>query len=51
MYAAAWAGAPVVNMTSAYGGIRWSKWYEPSVSVRKKSGRIGKTLWEAPNCI
>lgn len=23
MYAAAWAGAPVVNMTSAYGGIRW----------------------------
>ena len=23
MYAAAWSGAPVVNMTSAYGGIRW----------------------------
>jgi len=23
LYAAAWAGAPVVNMFSAYGGIRW----------------------------
>src|SRR5690606_41270666 len=23
MYAAAWSSAPVVNMTSAYGGIRW----------------------------
>ncbi len=23
LYKAAWAGAPVVNMTSAYGGIRW----------------------------
>ena len=23
LFAAAWAGAPVANMTSAYGGIRW----------------------------
>ncbi|WP_262919330.1 alpha/beta hydrolase family protein [Niabella hibiscisoli] len=23
MFAAAWSGAPVANMTSAYGGIRW----------------------------
>ena len=48
MYAAAWAGAPVVNMTSAYGGIRWSSGMNRQFQYEKSQSRIGKTLWEAP---
>ena len=48
MYAAAWAGAPVVNMTSAYGGIRWSTGMNRQFQYEKSQSRIGKTLWEAP---
>ena len=48
MYAAAWAGAPVVNMTSAYGGIRWSSGINRQFQYEKSQSRIGKTLWEAP---
>lgn len=47
MYAAAWAGAPVVNMTSAYGGIRWSTGMNRQFQYEKTQSRIGKTLWEA----
>ena len=47
MYAAAWTGAPVVNMTSAYGGIRWSTGMSRQFQYEKTQSRIGKTLWEA----
>lgn len=47
MYAAAWAGAPVANMTSAYGGIRWSTGMNRQFQYEKSQSRIGKTLWEA----
>ncbi len=47
MYAAAWAGAPVVNMTSAYGGIRWGTGMNRQFQYEKTQSRIGATLWEA----
>lgn len=46
MYAAAWAGAPVVNMTSAYGGIRWATGLNRQFQYEKTQSRIGKNLWE-----
>ncbi|WP_267740583.1 alpha/beta hydrolase family protein [Myroides injenensis] len=46
MYAAAWSGAPVVNMTSAYGGIRWQSGMSRQFQYEKTQSRIGKTLWE-----
>lgn len=48
MYAAAWAGAPVVNMTSAYGGIRWETGVSREFQYEKTQSRIGATLWEKP---
>ena len=48
MYAAAWAGAPVVNMTSAYGGIRWASGMNRQFQYEKTQSRIGATLWEKP---
>jgi len=48
MYAAAWTGAPVVNMTSAYGGIRWQTGMSRQFQYEHTQSRIGKTLWEAP---
>ena len=48
MYAAAWTGAPVVNMTSAYGGIRWGPGMSRQFQYEQTQSRIGKTLWEAP---
>jgi dipeptidyl aminopeptidase/acylaminoacyl peptidase len=49
MYAAAWAGAPVANMTSAYGGIRWESGMNRQFQYEKTQSRIGTTLWEKPN--
>jgi dipeptidyl aminopeptidase/acylaminoacyl peptidase len=46
MYAAAWAGAPVVNMTSAYGGIRWESGMSRQFQYERTQSRIGGTLWE-----
>src|SRR5690606_12409716 len=46
MYAAAWSGAPVVNMTSAYGGIRWQSGLSRQFQYERTQSRIGKTLWE-----
>ncbi|MDR3260723.1 MAG: prolyl oligopeptidase family serine peptidase [Tannerella sp.] len=46
MFAAAGAGAPVVNMTSAYGGIRWSTGLNRQMQYERQQSRIGKTLWE-----
>ncbi|QEM03323.1 S9 family peptidase [Mucilaginibacter rubeus] len=48
MYAAAWAGAPVANMTSAYGGIRWESGLNRQFQYEKSQSRIGATLWEKP---
>lgn len=44
-YAAAMAGAPVSNMTSAYGGIRWSSGLSRAFQYEKTQTRIGKDLW------
>jgi dipeptidyl aminopeptidase/acylaminoacyl peptidase len=49
LYAAAWAGAPVANMTSAYGGIRWGSGLMRQFQYEKTQSRIGATLWEKPN--
>ncbi|MFH0990352.1 MAG: prolyl oligopeptidase family serine peptidase [bacterium] len=48
MFAAAGAGAPVSNMTSAYGGIRWESGMSRMFQYEKTQSRIGATLWEAP---
>lgn len=48
-YAAAMAGAPVSNMFSAYGGIRWGSGYSRQFQYEHGQSRIGKTIWEAPD--
>ncbi|HEV8446280.1 MAG TPA: prolyl oligopeptidase family serine peptidase [Gemmatimonadaceae bacterium] len=48
MFAAAMAGAPVVNMTSAYGGIRWGTGISREGQYEVGQSRIGKPLVEAP---
>ena len=48
MFAAASAGAPVSNMTSAYGGIRWQSGMSRMFQYEKTQSRIGGTLWEKP---
>ncbi|WP_420572211.1 alpha/beta hydrolase family protein [Kordia sp.] len=45
-FKAAMAGAPVSNMTSAYGGIRWGSGYSRMFQYEKTQSRIGKDLWE-----
>ncbi|MDT8369109.1 MAG: prolyl oligopeptidase family serine peptidase [Longimicrobiales bacterium] len=47
IFAAAEAGAPVVNMTSAYGGIRWGSGMSRAFQYEKTQSRIGGTLWDA----
>lgn len=47
LFAAAEAGAPVSNMTSAYGGIRWSSGMSRMFQYEKTQSRIGGTLWNA----
>ena len=47
-YAAAMAGAPVSNMFSAYGGIRWSSGLNRQFQYEATQSRIGKSIWEAP---
>jgi len=48
LFAAAEAGAPVVNMTSAYGGIRWASGMSRMFQYERTQSRIGGSLWEAP---
>jgi dipeptidyl aminopeptidase/acylaminoacyl peptidase len=48
MFAAASPGAPVSNMTSAYGGIRWESGMSRMFQYEKTQSRIGGTLWEKP---
>ena len=44
-FKAAGSGAPVVNMTSAYGGIRWGSGITRQVQYEQGQSRIGKDLW------
>lgn len=46
MFAAAMAGAPVSNMTSAYGGIRWGSGMSREFQYEKTQSRIGQNLWD-----
>ena len=48
LFAAAEAGAPVANMTSAYGGIRWGTGMSRMFQYERTQSRIGGTLWESP---
>ena len=48
IFKAAWAGAPVANMTSAYGGIRWESGANRQFQYEKTQRRIGATLWQKP---
>jgi dipeptidyl aminopeptidase/acylaminoacyl peptidase len=46
LFRAAWAGAPVANMTSAYGGIRWESGLNRQFQYEISQSRIGATLWQ-----
>ncbi len=48
LFAAAGAGAPVSNMTSAYGGIRWGSGMSRMFQYERTQSRIGGSLWEKP---
>jgi len=47
LYACAMAGAPVSNMTSAYGGIRYGSGQSRMMQYEEGQSRIGGTLWES----
>ena len=48
MFRCAEAGAPVANMTSAYGGIRWESGLSRQFQYERQQSRIGGTLWAYP---
>jgi dipeptidyl aminopeptidase/acylaminoacyl peptidase len=48
LFKAAEAGAPVANMISAYGGIRWESGMSRQFQYEHTQSRIGGTLWEKP---
>lgn len=48
MFACAYAGAAVVDMISAYGGIRWESGMSRAFQYEMDQSRIGGTLWEKP---
>lgn len=47
MFACAESGAPVSNMTSAYGGIRWGSGLSRMFQYERTQSRIGDDLWSA----
>lgn len=47
IFAAAVAGAPVSNMTSAYGGIRWGSGMARQFQYEQTQSRLSGSLWEA----
>ena len=49
LYKGAWAGAPVVNMFSAYGGIRWESGMNRQFQYEHSQSRIGATIWQRPD--
>ena len=48
LFAAIESGAPVVNMFSAYGGIRWGSGKNRSMQYEHGQSRIGANIWEEP---
>ena len=48
MFAAAVPNATVVNMTSAYGGIRWQSGLARAFQYEHTQSRIGGSLWQYP---
>ncbi len=48
MFKAAESGAPVSDMISAYGGIRWGSGMSREFQYEKTQSRIGGSLWEYP---
>ncbi len=48
MFRAAMTGAPVANMTSAYGGIRWETGVARPFQYERGQSRIGGSLWDEP---
>lgn len=48
MFKCAGSGAPVVNMVSAYGGIRWESGVMRMFQYEHTQSRIGGSLWEYP---
>lgn len=42
------SGAPVVNMFSAYGGIRWGSGLSRMFQYENTQSRIGGTIWDYP---
>ena len=48
LFSAAVAGAPVANMTSAYGGVRWGSGMSRMFQYEREQSRIGATLWAEP---
>ena len=48
MFRAAMAGAPVANMTSAYGGIRWASGLARAFQYEHTQSRIGGSIWDQP---
>lgn len=46
LFKCAMAGAPVSNMTSAYGGIRWGSGLSRMFQYESTQSRIGLPLWE-----
>lgn len=47
MFACAGSGAPVANMTSAFGGIRWESGSSRQGQYELGQSRIGRNLWDA----
>ena len=48
LFKCAESGAPVVNMFSAYGGIRWGTGLSRQFQYEKTQSRIGGNIWEYP---
>ncbi len=48
IFAAANGGAPVSNMISAYGGIRWGSGMVRQFQYEHTQSRLGASLWEVP---
>jgi len=48
LFVCAEAGAPVANMTSAYGGVRWESGLVRQFQYERQQSRIGGSLWEYP---
>lgn len=48
LFKCAESGAPVVNMISAYGGVRWESGLSRMFQYEKTQSRIGAPIWDKP---